>query len=289
MNQYLVFPIGLALSLTSACGSQPNQDSNIQSSKVPYWFGSELRTHETFGSTDRALRVTWLAKPAPGNCAITLLSLYNGDRIFTTQQGHWSEIGFEIYGGSAGRPNYNAFQTQYITYDKPTDAATKRGRGHAIQHTVGGRVKNIWDGAFHEFQIEWLPGSTLAYRLDGIEIRREVGGDLPRLETDLKAYSSAWMGFYSGNHAWGCSDDSARPEATGLLMDSFTIEELNQGQWILRLDRHFTQKEEIDWSFDRSNWGFESFDGVYCPANAVWDETGVLKQELDQYCGPGRP
>jgi hypothetical protein len=253
------------------------------------WFGAEIRTRETFGQNQKTLRVTWLAKPAAGNCAITLFSLFNGDRIFSSGQGHWSEIGFEIYGGSAGQPLYDAFQTQYITYESKSDPATKRGRQHAVQHRVDGMVSDIWDGAYHEFQVEWRPASDnsaqLIFRLDGIIIREEQGGDLSRLEEQLKVNSGAWMGFYEGNWAWGCSDDSPRLESTRVEIDSFRVEQLENGNWRTRLLRSFDRADEIDSSFERSNWGFESFAGRYCPGNA-FARSSRLFLELDQQCGP---
>ncbi|HET9238041.1 MAG TPA: hypothetical protein VFO10_12355 [Oligoflexus sp.] len=258
---------------------------------APYsWFGAEIRTRETFGQNLKTLRVTWLAKPAAGNCAITLFSLFNGDRIFSSGQGHWSEIGFEIYGGSAAQPLYDAFQTQYITYESKSDPAAKRGRQHAIQHRVDSAVPDIWDGGYHEFQVEWRPASDssaqLIFRLDGTIIRKETGGDLGRLEEQLKVHSGAWMGFYEGKWAWGCSDDSPRSESTRVELDSFRIEQLENGNWTTRLLRSFDRNEEIDWSFERSSWGFESFAGSYCPGNA-FARSGRLVLELDQQCGPG--
>lgn len=253
------------------------------------WFGAELRTRESFGQNQTPLRVTWLAKPAVGNCAITLFSLFNGDRIFSTGQGHWSEIGFEIYGGSAGQPLYNAFQTQYITYENKSDPATKRGREHAVQHTIGDSVADIWDEKYHEFQVEWRPAAggaaQLIFRLDGTIIREEKGGDLGRLEDQLEIYSGTWMGFYEGKWAWGCSDMTERPSSTRARVDSFRVEEWSNGRWNPKLIRLFDRADEIDTSFERSNWTFESFAGSYCPGN-ISLTAGVLQLELDQRCGP---
>lgn len=260
------------------------------SSTQDSWFGAEVRTRASFGQQAVPLRVTWQAKPAAGNCAITLLSLFNGDRIFSTGQGHWSEIGFEIYGGSSGQPLYDAFQTQYITYENPTDPATKRGRQHAVQHAVGGKIPALWDDRFHEFQIEWRPArdstAGLIYRIDGVVIREEKGGDLVRLEDQMKIYAGAWMGFYEGPWAWGCSDLTSRPSSARVQVDSFHVEEWREGSWNTRLRQQFDRPDEIDAVFERSNWGFESFAGSYCPANAYWKSDGFLQLELDAICGP---
>jgi hypothetical protein len=61
--------------------------------------------------------------------------------------------------------------------------------------------------------------------------------------------------------------------------------------WLLtaapsRLLRSFDRNDEIDSSFERSNWGFESFAGRYCPGNA-FARSSRLVLELDQQCGPG--
>ncbi|RZA18544.1 MAG: glycosyl hydrolase family protein [Proteobacteria bacterium] len=133
------------------------------------WFGSEMRTKNSFGSMGKPLKVSWQVKPARGNCVITLLSLFNGDRIFSTNKGSWSEITFEIFGGANG--SSSDFQTQYITRGSPDDRATTRGKDHSRHHTRGADLANIFDDRFHLFQIEWTPSSgessSLVYRLDG--------------------------------------------------------------------------------------------------------------------------
>ncbi|RYZ73972.1 MAG: glycosyl hydrolase family protein [Proteobacteria bacterium] len=253
------------------------------------WQGAELRSKREFGVSGTPLRVTWRAKPAPGNCTITLLSLFNGDRIFTNNQGRWSEIDFEIYGGSYNQPSKHAFQTQYITYNELTDAATQRGRGHAVQHYIGGPVADIWDGGFHDFQIEWLPSAgsdaRIVYRVDGQVIRSDVGGDIPRLENLLEANTGVWISKVNDKDSWGCTDTSDRPEQTVVTVDSFRIEEQRGESWTVIEDRPFNWDGDIDSGFDRSNWGFESFDGTYCYGNANRTSENYLRLELDRNCG----
>ncbi len=256
------------------------------------WFGSEMRTKNGFGSMGKALKVSWQVKPARGNCVITLLSLFNGDRIFSTNNGSWSEITFEIFGGAKG--SSSDFQTQYITRGSPNDQATTRGKDHSRHHTRGTDLANIFDDRSHNFQIEWTPSSnessSLIFRLDGKEIRRESGGDLAKLEDNLDIYTSVWISKWPGEpSAWGCSNDEvARPDAAFAVMESFKVEQLNGGSWQTIESRSFDKADDIWSGFDHSDWGFESFAGKYCPQNAVWQNGSEVRLDLTHVCGPGR-
>ena len=255
------------------------------------YFGAELRSKVSYGKAGQNMRATWRIKPATGNCSITLLSLYNGDRIFDSNQGHWSEIAFEIYGGAAFKSGANSFQTQYITYETLQDSATQRGRQHAVQHAIGStlagfeKVPPIWDKNFHTFQIEWLPSqdgkSYIIYRIDGQEIRRKYNGDTDRIEAGLEAYSAVWRSYQGG---FGCTDSSARPYYTKATLDSFMVEVKTSGLWKKIDVDNFNAASDISQNYDLSNWGFTGFDGQYCPANALWRSNGVVDLELDTKC-----
>jgi hypothetical protein len=293
-------PVTPAMPPESSPSTTPKPPTEVKSNTSPAatlsgltsWFGSEMRTKSGYGAMGSALRISWQAKPARGNCVITLLSLFNGDRIFTTQSGSWSEITFEIFGGA--HDSTPDFQTQYITRGSPNDLATTRGKDHAVQHKRGGSLANIFDDRFHLFQIEWMPSqdesASLTFRVDGKEIRRESGGDLKKLEGNLDIYTSVWISKWPGEpSAWGCSDDKTqRPDSSFAVVENFLVEQFDGSAWRTLETRSFEKAADIWTGFDHSDWGFESFAGKYCPGNAVWQNNSQVRLDLTHSC-PARP
>lgn len=291
LSSSLTLPIFLFNCKKDVSKDSSSTTSATQVSDAGPYYGAEMRTKNGYGMMDKALRVTWRAKPAKGNCSITLLSLFNADRIFSTNQGAWSEITFEIFNGAATAPYKGDFQTQFITRASPNAPATQRGKGHDKLHKRGGNVPNVWDGKFHDFQVEWMPSTSdnayLAFFIDGKEIRREKGGDLKFLEGNLDIYSAAWMSKKIGQpNSWGCVDNSPRIASTALILDNFKVEQQNGKTWGVLEERSFANAADIQ-AFDLSDWSFESFDGKYCPANVVHQAGSEIRLELDKKCGPG--
>lgn len=289
LNPSKLLMIGLLTTAFPLAGLMNAGDSGVASADTAGpWNGAEVRSKASYGDNGTTMRARWRAKPAKGNCNVTLFSLFNGDRLFNTHSGHWSEIGFEIYGGSAEKPSAAALQTQYVTYENAGDAPTARGRQHAQQHSVGGKLVNIWDGRFHIFDLIWKPGtpgkSYISYRIDGFEIRRASNPDILRIEKQLEAYAGVWI--TKKYSYFGCSGDADRLKASAIVIDDFRIDNWTSTGWKNVTRNRFDRSAELDSSFDRSNWSFETFDGAYCPANVNVMGDSTLRLDINtKPCG----
>lgn len=134
--------------------------------RADYRTGEAVSKQMYFEEGDR-MKVEWRAKPARGNCVITLMSLFNSDLLFDTsvpesQRPRWSEIAIETFGGRSGK----LFQTQYITQEDENASPTERGKQHVTNHVNGGDIPDIFDGKFHTFGIE--------FKADGGELLHQV-------------------------------------------------------------------------------------------------------------------
>lgn len=188
----------------------------------------EIVSKQTWFQPGQRLRVEWVAKPAVGNCVISLFSIFNADLLFDysipeSQRPAWSEIAIETFGGSASRTHRKQFQTQYISQNDPNAPPTQRGMQHYVNHFLGdGNIVNIFDGQFHTFEIEFQAAggsynvdAEIIYRLDGFEIRRVLGGDANFLEPPLDIYAGVWAS--STQNDWACTADQTNPAVSRRL------------------------------------------------------------------------
>jgi hypothetical protein len=174
-------------------------------------------------SPGERLRVQWYAKPAIGNCVVSLFSIFNADLLFNygvpeNLRPRWSEIAIETFGGSANRTS-KQFQTQYITQEDPNDSPTKRGKQHVVNHFTP-TVSNIYDDKFHLFEIDFQAAAAgvnaqIKYKLDKREIRNVTGGDANFLETPLDLYAGVWV--TTNTSTWGCTSNTTRPNRAKVL------------------------------------------------------------------------
>jgi len=249
--------------------------------------GAALVGSTKWGFEGQFVRLTWRLKPAVGNCVVTTLSLLNSDKIFARKEGHWSEIAIDLWGGAASDRSKPQFQTQFVTYDKPNDGPAVPGRKHRLVHSE--KVPKVFDGAFHDFQVEWStarkggPSPELIFRVDGVEIRHERGGDLERLEGYLEPHTAVWV--VNPNNAWACFGEAKPPEASEAVLASLTAETLESGQeWVLADVQKFPNVASVNKSFVLADWGFPSFDGRYCPKNVRWSQAGQVRLLLTEQC-----
>lgn len=179
----------------------------------------EVVSKQLWFQPGQRLRVEWVARPAIGNCVISLFSIFNADLLFDYGTPEhlrpaWSEIAFETFGGSVGRAHRKQFQTQYISQDDPDAPPTQRGDQHVYEHYLN-EIPNIYDGNFHTFEVEFLPAAPgvdaeIVYFVDGAEIRRVEGGDANYLEAPLDIYAGVWA--TGGDHPWACTPEDPEEE-----------------------------------------------------------------------------
>lgn len=173
----------------------------------------EIVSKTMFGTVGKQLRVVWRAKPAEGDCVISLFSIFNSDLLFATnipdsQKPPWTEIAIETFGGSAGN-SQKQFQTQYISQSNSNAPPTQRGQQHVVNHfTSQADIPDIYDGKFHNFEIRWEPkdgnkDSRIWYLLDGKTIRSVNGGDANLLVPPLDIYAGVWTA--NKNSGWACT------------------------------------------------------------------------------------
>ena len=236
--------------------------------------GAEIRSKQEYSTAEgRCTKVEWRARPAVGNCVITLFSLFNGDLVFDSEAQHnrpaWSEIGIETFGGSANHStNTSQFQTQLISEASP-EVGKKQ---HIMEHMIdeNANITNIFDHGFHTFGIEFCPSANqtatncttlVTYLLDRKVIRREAGGDLCHLVPPFDIYAANWVGLPQST--WACSSDEARPFLAEAVVEYIQVYDNDA----VVQKYVFDNENDVITHWDRSDWGFGVFDGVYDPKN----------------------
>lgn len=193
----------------------------------------------------------WVGRPAPGETAVTLFSLYD-------QSSPWSEITFETFGGGADGSS-DAFQTQYIT---------QGGNQHVVYHSS----PNIFDGGFHTFGIVYRPSGNgesalIEWQIDGVTIRIAEGGDADELDNTMRVHAALWKVHNSG---WGSYGTTVLADRTEAAVKEIRRSVFNGETWEQGLYWDFTSDASLSpWRL--SNWSFSHFDGDYVPENAQVD------------------
>lgn len=243
-------------------------------STVADWDGAEIRSKNGYSAGGDCVKAKWRAKPAQGNCVITLFSLFNGDFHGSNV---WSEVGIETFGGSA-TSNSKDFQTNYIS-QASRNADTKQ---HVSNHVNSqAQVNDIFNGGFHNFEIEFCPQrnglhAKAVYKLDGFTLRTVTGGDLNNLDPPLEVYTAVWISKTTSQYkSWACTNSDSRPASAEAQVDYLQI---THGQSTVTYN--FNSESEVINNFDRSNWDFDAFDGQYDPDH-VSVGSGRLKLKLD--------
>ena len=241
---------------------------NCAATALAAYTGSEIRSKTEYFEEGECLEVTWQAKPAQGNCVISLFSIYNGDRVFNNNA-VWSEIGFETFGGSVGDDGLKQYQTQYISATSGGSGSSRKG------HEQNHYDDEIFNRQYHNFSIKFCPadngsGAEAWWKLDGKEVRYEQGGDLNNLKPPLDIYASTWISRSSSG--WACTTNDARPDDAQTSVQYIRVS--NGDGW------EFNSNNDLnDW--DKSNWGFGHFDGVYSPGN-IYITNGQLRLDLEE-------
>jgi|GEM_PF-5606126 len=246
------------------------------SSTAAAYNGAEIQSPTTdYFKPLKSYRVTWRAKPARGNCTITLFSLFNSQELFgaNSSQTKWSEIAFETFGGSAASSSLKSYQTQYIT---ATGLGPERGKQHIKEHTNQATGFNIFKKGWHNFTIEWYnveaKNAYLVYKIDGQEVRRDYSKDIAKLSSKMNIHSGVWVSKL--DHPWACTTTAARETSQAEL------------RWI-KIDRKVGnrwKKEEkfvapvLQRQWPASQWGFKAFDGQYTPDNIKASNIRLIMQ-----------
>lgn len=241
----------------------------LLTSVAGYYHGGEIHTKESFYEQGVCTKVQWRARPAVGNCVISLMSIFNADQVFGGgSPPAWSEVGFEVFGGSADN-NEKTYQTQYITETSPG----QNKKQHYIEHYT-----DVFDGKFHTFEINFCPansggtGGWVRWKIDGKKIRTESGGDVNLLQPNLDIYAAVWM--RNWGNSWACTGDDSQPKQTAMPIDWIKVTGGSTKTW------NFNSNNELNNDWQKSDWGFSGFDGVYVPGNAYvtsHDGRAVLK------------
>ena len=246
--------------------------------------GAEIRSKQEYPTAEgRCTKVEWRARPAVGNCVITLFSLFNGDLALDSETQHrpaWSEIGIEIFGGSAdSNPMRSQLQTQFISKVSPK----ARKKQHIVYHMVdeNANITDIFDHDFHTFGIEFCPSpfrtattcnTQVTYSLDRNVIRRETGVDVCHLIPPFDIYAAVWVAY--PENTWACSPDEKRPFFAETVVEHIKVYENDA----VVQKYVFDNENDVTSYWDSSDWGFGYFDGVYDPRNIDFvDRTAVLK------------
>lgn len=228
---------------------------------LAYYTGAEIRSKNMYFEAGKCTTVEWKAKPAHGNCVISLFSLFNADLVFGSNPPVWSEITFEVFGGSVSN-GARQFQTQYISQANTGSSQQQHLQYHKDSDSG---IPDIFFG-FQTFSIEFCPakngsGSKATWKINGSTIRTESGGDLDDLVPPLDIYAATWVA--DDGHNWACTSNDSRPDFAQIELTEVKVFESGKQTkyW------PFDSTSELNSNWDKSSWSFGGFDGTFSPDN----------------------
>jgi hypothetical protein len=158
----------------------------------------------------------------------------------------WEEIDIEVF----GKDNVRSWQSNIIT-------GNPRQTSEQV-HTAGSSLADD----YHTYVLEWTP-EYVAWRVDGVEVRRSTGGQVTSLTNAQTLRFNIWV---SDSVAWvGSFDDSVLP--VHQFVNWIRYYRYEGGAFVLDWTDEFDDFQASRWA--KANWTFDGNLVDFDPANAV--------------------